>query len=98
MPLPILHKCPFCGSKIQHFIGHVSGHYAYFCTQSKKLIILEEDLHEKLVHSDSGLNPKDKDRVRIHFHKTDSFEITLSLEKIRYITEKTSSYKGKTTT
>ncbi len=85
MGLPLLQKCPFCGSRIQHFIGHVSGYYAFYCTNSRKLIILDNELHEKIISSDSGLEQDIKASVRKYLNNHGDFEVYLSLEKIRKI-------------
>jgi|GEM_PF-3306306 hypothetical protein len=83
MSQPILPNCPFCGAKIQHFIGHVSGDYAYYCNQSKKLIILSEALHEKIIQSE--LEGKVRERIKEYIQSLEEFEIYLTLEKIRKI-------------
>ncbi len=81
MTSPILPNCPFCGAAIQHFIGHVSGHYAYYCTHSKKMIVLYEALHEKI--TETGLDANIKKRVKEYILSSDEFEIHLTLQKVR---------------
>ncbi|HAE87882.1 TPA: hypothetical protein DCG86_07645 [Candidatus Marinimicrobia bacterium] len=83
MTPPILLNCPFCGEKIQHFIGHASGHYAYYCTHSKKIIILYEDLHEKIMQT--GLERELRERIREYIQSSDEFEIYLTMEKMHKI-------------
>ncbi|MDD3807045.1 MAG: hypothetical protein PHE86_03285 [Candidatus Marinimicrobia bacterium] len=81
---PILSKCPFCGGSIQQFIGHVSGNYAFFCTQSKKLIILDNDLHSILF--EHNLNKLAKMNLCEYIHHHKDFEIYLTLETVDKIT------------
>lgn len=83
MNTPILTKCPFCGAQIQHFIGHVSGCYAFYCTQSKKLIVLYDNLHEKIINSE--IEPEVKKHLHNYIQNLDDFEIPLSLEKFSEI-------------